>query len=191
MNGTGKEQYISAEPVPKKFADHSEKAAWGYTYFVRRGDAIKIGHSAIPKQRISQLQVAFPEPLEVLAIIPNTIVGEADAHAKFAHLRMSGEWFRAGPELLDFIQIAKVEAGLAPKQKSSRRVVPKVDPLISKLHRLRSAHGTESPVGYHCSNLTEIIPAYKAATDPVQRAFLAASAQRQMVGLTRLRAGLQ
>lgn len=95
----------------------SPTVPWGFTYFVRRGDAIKIGHSGNPKQRISDLQICFPEPLEVIAVIPNTIIDEPTAHKKFAHLRLSGEWFQATPDLLDFIKWVKAEADQLPKRK--------------------------------------------------------------------------
>lgn len=112
----------------------SPDVPWGYTYFVRRGDAIKVGHSAIPKQRISGLQVSFPEPLEVLAIIENTIISEAAAHAKFAHLRMTGEWFRAEPELIEFIEAMKVAP--KPTPKFVRKAALKEHPVITCLSGL-------------------------------------------------------
>lgn len=162
--------------------------AWGYTYFVRRGDAIKIGHSAIPKQRINTLQVAFPEPLEVLAVIPNTIITEYAAHQKFAHLRMSGEWFRAAPDLIEFISKAKAEAKLAAKAHPPIRFVPKADPVITNLLRCRAKRGHNSAIGFRCSNLTELIPNYRKATDPELRAWLAAEIRRQTTELAGLMA---
>ena len=96
-----------------KIADHS-CVGWGYTYFVRRGDLIKIGHSAVPKDRMTALQCNFPEPLEVLAIVSNTFIDEPTAHKKFDHLRVRGEWFRAAPDLLEFITQVKAEADRAP-----------------------------------------------------------------------------
>src|SRR4051812_22859144 len=76
----------------------------GFTYFVRRGEFIKIGSSMAPAGRIKGLQTGFPEPLEVLVIAPDNIIGEMQAHQKFAHLRTSGEWFLAAPDLLAFIE---------------------------------------------------------------------------------------
>lgn len=127
---TGLTQPRSPDVPARKFADHS-MVAWGYTYFVRRGSAIKIGHSAIPKQRIMALQTGFPERLEALAIIPNGIISEPAAHQKFAHLRIGGEWFRAAPELLYFISQVKAEADKMPKRK-----MPNLSK-ISELDRLR------------------------------------------------------
>ena len=105
---------IVDEVQNSKFADHS-CVGWGYTYFVGRGDLIKIGHSAVPRDRMTALQCGFPEPLEILAIIPNAIIDEPTAHKRFAHLRMSGEWFRAAPELMEFIAEIRAEAARPSK----------------------------------------------------------------------------
>lgn len=140
QNGTGTGQQIDASVtqagsrvVPaRKIADHSREG-WGYTYFVRRNSSIKIGHTAIPKTRFKTLQVGFPEPLEVLAVVPNTIVTEPVAHQKFAHLRVSGEWFQASPELLDFIEEVKAEAAGLPKRKPDPPDHPELAVLRKKL----------------------------------------------------------
>lgn len=111
---------------------------WGFTYFVRRGDFIKIGHSAVPKQRMGSLQVSFPDRLKVLAVIPNSIIKEPDAHAMFAHLYVSGEWFRATPELLYFISKVKEEANQMPKRKiPNLKKMSEIDRLRHHLSRLQ------------------------------------------------------
>lgn len=118
MNDTGTSASISAVAVPtKKFADHSINGVWGYTYFVEVDGLIKIGHSGAPKQRLS----AFGRNKKVLAIVPNTIIGEGDAHRKFSHLRERGELFRIAPDLLAFIDLVKAEAEAMP---AKERPVP-------------------------------------------------------------------
>lgn len=149
MNVTGKRRLIRAKTEPT--------GPRGFTYFVRRADAIKIGHSGIPKQRISTLQVSFPEAIEVLAIVPNARVSEAAAHAKFAHLRLSGEWFRAEPELLDFIKSIKGPDEFKPKRP---------DPTTGSLIALRDKHGPYSPIGYGVSNLLKQMKALKTYVRP-------------------------
>ena len=147
------------EELPRKRPDHSvRKTTWGYTYFVQRGNAIKIGHSAIPKQRISGLQVSFAERLDILAIVPNTIVDEATAHEKFAHLRLSGEWFRAEPELIEFILDVKIRAEGGVAKPKNRDAADAAKLLIKQLHALRKAHGPNTPMGHAASNLAEIVP---------------------------------
>jgi hypothetical protein len=75
----------------------------GFTYFVRDGDMIKIGSSVSPAARIKTLQCGFPRKLEVLAIVPMAVADEFQTHQRFAHLRTSGEWFRSGADLVEFI----------------------------------------------------------------------------------------
>ena len=75
-------------------------------YFIRQGDYVKIGKAGNPKKRFKQLQSANPEPLELLAVIDDRDGHslETELHRKFAHLRSSGEWFRYGADLVDFIR---------------------------------------------------------------------------------------
>ena len=102
--------------VPNRKFRETIPLGWGYTYFARRGDLIKIGHTAIPKERIAKLRSASSERLDVLAMVINTIIDEPTAHKKFHHLRVRGEWFRADPELLDFIETVKATAAAMPKR---------------------------------------------------------------------------
>jgi Meiotically up-regulated gene 113 len=119
---------------------HNADGEWGHTYFIRRGDAIKIGHSAVPRERIRDLQVAFPDKLKVLVIAPNTLISEADAHKRFAHLRLSGEWFRVAPELLEFIEELKCEVNAMRKKQSLNEVDPaEWEALVAVRHQLARA----------------------------------------------------
>jgi hypothetical protein len=81
----------------------TEPNAKGYTYFVRDGDSIKIGSSMRPKERISSMQTSHFRVLETLAVVPMEVADEYETHQRFEHLRVRGEWFRAAPELLQFI----------------------------------------------------------------------------------------
>lgn len=150
-----------------KFADHSVKDAWGHTYFVRRGDAIKIGHSALPKQRMAALQASFPDRLQVLAVIPNTIIDELTAHRKFDHLRIGGEWFRIAPDLLEFIEQVKAEA---TRMNQSPPEVVEVDSRFEEmrgsLDAMRLKYGADSPKGHICSNLIGQLKALETYVRP-------------------------
>lgn len=167
----------------------------GYTYFVQDGDMIKIGSSMRPEDRISALQTGSARHLDVLAIVSQDIADEFGTHQRFAHLRVRGEWFRAEPDLLEFIEAIKAHKATPIEQPSKLPAKPQpaksTPAIIKQLHALRRAHGAESAIGYRCSNLTEMIPNYQAATDPNQRASLAAGIQRQMADIARLRAAFQ
>lgn len=124
MNDSRTDGSFCAETVPaKKFADHSRKGVWGYTYFVRRGDLIKIGHTAIPRLRFPALVRELGGRIEVLAVIPNELVTEGTAHARFAHLREERELFRIAPDLLEFIRDMKAAAERIPRTEP-----PKIKP---------------------------------------------------------------
>ena len=73
-------------------------------YLVRAGDRIKIGYaeSDVPG-RIKTLQTGCPTPLTLLATFPGGRSVEASLHRRYAHLRTTGEWFRADPVLLEHI----------------------------------------------------------------------------------------
>ena len=74
------------------------------TYFVRCGDFIKIGQSTKVSNRLSQLQVSNPQPLELLLCLPNRMgFREEDLHYRFRNQRQAGEWFLYEGELKNFI----------------------------------------------------------------------------------------
>jgi hypothetical protein len=74
-----------------------------YTYFISDGAAIKIGYSKQPGIRIASLQTGTSARIEVLLVVPESVISEVAAHAKFDHLRIRGEWFKSDPEILGFI----------------------------------------------------------------------------------------
>lgn len=72
-------------------------------YFAQADDRVKIGWSKQVASRIAQLQTGCPSPLKLLGVIPGARGLERQLHERFAGLRLTGEWFRAAPELLDHI----------------------------------------------------------------------------------------
>ena len=65
-------------------------------YFIQAasGGPVKIGVTTDLGARLSGLQTAHPEQLRVLHSTPGDATDEAYFHARFAHLRLRGEWFR-------------------------------------------------------------------------------------------------
>jgi hypothetical protein len=78
-------------------------SAEGRIYFIRRGDEIKIGFSTNPRARLSDLQVANAESLTLIGVMVGPPQLEDDLHQRFDALHIRGEWFRAEPSLLKFI----------------------------------------------------------------------------------------
>lgn len=68
-------------------------------YFMRSGELIKIGTSSNLRTRLNTLQ-----PEEYLGCVAGSYPEEKQAHHAWKHLRVRGEWFRATPELLDWIR---------------------------------------------------------------------------------------
>lgn len=139
-----------------------EYEASSFTYFVRDGDAIKIGTSVHPEKRIKSLQTGISRPLETLAIVSMDIADEIETHEKFAHIRISGEWFRSEPELLQFIaEVKSKHDGLPPPAYPKRRhpapslMDKRRAAARSNLKKLAMAHGADSHVGRICHNLLE------------------------------------
>jgi uncharacterized protein YozE (UPF0346 family) len=80
----------------------------GCVYFIRseKTHAIKIGFTAGKiEDRLSALQTAHPYKLQVLATSTGNREYEKALHARFARLRLEGEWFEPHPDLLAFISV--------------------------------------------------------------------------------------
>jgi hypothetical protein len=76
-------------------------------YFIAQGEGgpIKIGYTTKKATwRLSELQVASPQPLVLLAVIQGDREVEVELHTRFADLRIRGEWFERGDALMDFIE---------------------------------------------------------------------------------------
>lgn len=76
----------------------------GRIYFATDGQAIKIGYSGAPKERLRDLQTAHHQTLKLLGTVPATPDDELAVQKKFGHLHVRGEWFRSDPELLTYIE---------------------------------------------------------------------------------------
>jgi hypothetical protein len=72
---------------------HSKRTQ-GLVYYAQLGNRIKIGFTTNLAKRMAMV------PHEhVLATVPGTITDEHREHARFAHLRTTGEWFTDAPDL--------------------------------------------------------------------------------------------
>lgn len=80
---------------------------WCYVYFVQAGDRIKIGRATDLGRRVRTLQTAHHEDLALILSIPAHAALEAAIQQRFDHLKTRGEWFRAAPDLVAFIDAVK------------------------------------------------------------------------------------
>lgn len=96
---TEDEREAAALPQPDHTLPPMDKyTERGFVYFVRFGDRVKIGFSMNVERRLK----AIPHD-EILAVMPGTFRDESRCHAAFAHLRIIGEWFEMGDDLMGFI----------------------------------------------------------------------------------------
>jgi T5orf172 domain len=66
---------------------------------------IKIGYcSGDPISRLQALQTGYPAKLAIICVLPGPQSDEGREHEKWKHLRVHGEWFRADPDLLEYIR---------------------------------------------------------------------------------------
>jgi len=92
-------------------------------YFVwdSGSNAIKIGFSEDVLGRLAELQVGNPNALFLLGTIDGDEGTERAIHARFARLRILGEWFRAKQPLLRFIKrTLDGSVSIEPKQTTAR-----------------------------------------------------------------------
>lgn len=75
-------------------------------YFIlsKNCNLIKIGSSGDPSRRIYDLSTSCPDDLTCLGLMSNSGGQEVKLHEQFKKDRVKGEWFRATPELLTFIE---------------------------------------------------------------------------------------
>jgi T5orf172 domain len=65
---------------------------------------VKIGHARCVRSRLEHLQIASPREIVILGVIAGSSAKEKELHARFAHLRVRGEWFRYTREIRDFLR---------------------------------------------------------------------------------------
>jgi hypothetical protein len=82
-----------------------------FVYFIRSGELgpIKIGLSGSVKDRCAGLQICTAEQLTVMAIIQAPKEAERQLHRHFDPERIRGEWFRASPRLLSYIEQVAIQ----------------------------------------------------------------------------------
>lgn len=68
-------------------------------YFVRCGDAVKIGHATNAKARAAAIQTGSAESVLLMAFFYAPAAVEKQLHAALAEHRIRGEWFRNCPEI--------------------------------------------------------------------------------------------
>lgn len=100
---------IRSDPLPKPPVEiHTPK---NIVYFIKAGNHIKIGQtSGSIDRRIKSLATGHYDQMTALAVIEDAPAPlEFELHQRFAAYRVRGEWFKAAPELLAYIE--EINAG--------------------------------------------------------------------------------
>ncbi len=86
--------------------DHPRKTIEPCVYFIRAGESgpIKIGSTVNMAKRLEMLQVGHHRSLKCILKLAGGEDLERKLHGRFRHLHIRGEWFRAGPDLREFIR---------------------------------------------------------------------------------------
>ncbi len=102
------------------------------TYFIldEWNRAVKIGRSVNPAHRLKQLQTGHASILRLLHVVDGN--HEKALHARWRHLRISGEWFKVEDDLLLYLGVRDQQQQmgairLAPMQQKEARKPGKSD----------------------------------------------------------------
>jgi hypothetical protein len=93
----------------RRDAEKAAKRAAARVYFIQQDGSeglVKIGMTTRPVEvRLKELQAGHSCPLVVRAHAPGGRTQESDLHWRFSALRVSGEWFRPGDDLMAYISL--------------------------------------------------------------------------------------
>ena len=126
----------------------------GKVYFIKCRHAIKIGFSLAPAIRIVELQNGSPHDLKLLGWVAGTTDTERSLHEQFSEYKIRGEWFRAHPSLLSFIEKSAVKYDGRPELERPT-IGFELEATRRTLIARRVKTGADTPDGRTCSNLVE------------------------------------
>lgn len=107
-------------------------SAPGFVYAIEAGDAVKIGWSANPPQRLSKLRSDNPLRPELIGVVAGSKDDEHELHVLLVHYRRHGDWF-------EHIGPVRALTGMMPPPAVKRR----------SLHRSRQAEIPVFKTGLH------------------------------------------
>ncbi len=115
-------------------------------YFFQDVDSqrVKIGVSWNVKQRVRGIATQAGREVVALGYIPGGgDAMETELHAKFAHIRLIGEWFRPGDDLMAYIREHAKPLPDDAKPKRGRRAKPAPERIADGLYRADGAAAAE------------------------------------------------
>lgn len=76
----------------------------GFVYFMRAGEAVKIGYSSDPLGRAHSIQTGSAIEITEIVAVRGTKDDERTLHRRWKAYRLHGEWFRADPAVLALME---------------------------------------------------------------------------------------
>lgn len=105
-------QWASRNVVPL-----AKRNAPGFVYFLKAGDAVKIGFSANPFGRAAAIKTGMNRKIEAIAAVRGTLASEQLMHKRLAAYRRAGEWFTLSQPvqqaMLRALSLGSVEAAIS------------------------------------------------------------------------------
>lgn len=130
--------------TPRKKRGRPKQQSW--IYFIRSGNAVKIGVTTDIRRRLYDLQVASPTALELVGVHLGDRKTEEALHHRFRNHQIRGEWFRWCDPIQRYVSL--IVDGKAPKSgaKPKSRMQPLSDSesLKNRLDQLSKTVGSES-----------------------------------------------
>jgi hypothetical protein len=90
--------------------------ALGHLYFIRAGNAVKIGRTVNIVNRLGKMQADNHEELDCILLLNGRGQDEALWHKTFSRLRIRGEWFARTAELVETIEHVREHRDWKPDQ---------------------------------------------------------------------------
>ncbi|TPM53286.1 GIY-YIG nuclease family protein [Mesorhizobium sp. B2-2-4] len=89
-------------PIPKRQPPPAEH---GHIYFMKAGNAVKIGRSANLRSRFKSLQTGSAEEARIVKVLPGGKRREKEFHKRFSEYRLRGEWFDLRGALAKYLEM--------------------------------------------------------------------------------------
>lgn len=90
-------------------AEARANAPPGDLYFVRAGNAVKIGRTVNVANRLRKMQADNHEELNCILVLPGRGCDEQQWHRRFRLAHIRGEWFAWGLAIETAVEIARTE----------------------------------------------------------------------------------
>jgi hypothetical protein len=133
----------------------------GFLYAIGNDERrVKIGWSADPAKRRSEIASDLPGKIELLGVIAATHEQEAEAHQLFEPWRISGEWYRLEGAVAAFVAMLPKPVRPAPDPASLQILNDLHDDLIAAI-REHEAHLHSRALGFYQLNWRPTADVYK------------------------------